>query len=724
MSLLNRGLDGLRRGLDRIPAHGPLSRVDRRAWREVESLADAGELVARWLEGDMETVPGYYGRPAQETEELIPALAGLNRAGFVTVGSQPGEGPVSGDGETWWWQRAFVDGVTEVRAADRADAASTGSGLLAIRHDGARRRMDYRPAVPVTATHAHLDHGRGVVATETGSRMSRSGLELAFGGYLLDELCRAQQVTVIDPVWGRNSLLWPTLTRELARDERGIGEGPDPRGGEPVRGRIELRRARDPELERMDAAFGFEAGLDDVYARAGLTRPARPDPIAAEVPVRVQLETDRRDRRSGESVERTPEESTGQAADKRTAATREVPVADQPARERAELNRWLGRESGANARLDQSWADSLGVLEPGSERAEEERAATEVSADPRIEQPVRPASTVTHLGARTDLEPSAGRVDGPARKKAGEVAARETPGNDRAELYRGDDRGEGSRADRGQEQHEPEHDTETDLACQRAGINRVELDKDCPDRFTAQRHHEALKDRTRPGRPYAPEAGPAPARTEPFEQDRPREPRDGDHASPDVPAGKQRRTRRAGEQVRGAEEKAPDSSNTAGAVNERHRDGEIPPPGAQSAEEMRLSLLSNPSPVRQAGETERTADGSDLTARWVQAMRHGEQARGMWQGAGEARCADGHLLEVYNPQGWRTRINTFTGTPLVHRDRPTLEKRYGESFIRDVRRRNDRGESLDHLADHVEQHARDRESPVERNRDELDRGRW
>lgn len=430
--VMERARLAVRHGIDRIPTGGSLSRADQRVWDEVESIADAGELVARWLEGDMETAPGYYGRPAAETEEMIPDLAELNRSGFVTLGSQPGEGPVRGNDNTWWWQRAFVDGISDVAVADRIEAASRGEGLEPVRHHGASRRTDYSRNMPVTATHDHVAHGRGFVATGTGVGLSRRDLQLCFGGYLHDEVRRAEQTSVIDPVWGRNSLLLPTLTRELARDER---------------------------------------VMDD-----------RTDPLVREAPAREGIELGRYGR---ESLQRTVEE-----------------------------------------------------LE---------------SKDP--ERPV--------LG-------------------------------------------------------EPE--TETPHAQQRKARRQEERES---------------------------------------------------------PAGGERAL-------------------------------EIPP------------QVGSPAAARSVTETpERTVDGSELTAKWVDHMRTGEQAFGSWRGDDQARCADGHLLEAHDPNGWTSRINALTGEPRVHRDRFDLEQRYGRDFIRDIRRRNDRGESLARLADHVELNARDREVP----RTELERGR-
>jgi len=36
-----------------------MSRCDRRAWEQARTLLELGELVARWLEGDIASQPGY-----------------------------------------------------------------------------------------------------------------------------------------------------------------------------------------------------------------------------------------------------------------------------------------------------------------------------------------------------------------------------------------------------------------------------------------------------------------------------------------------------------------------------------------------------------------------------------------------------------------------------------------------------------------------------------------
>jgi hypothetical protein len=52
---------------------------------------DLGGLMARWLEGRTSYEPGYLAAgPDAETASLVPVLAQLNRAGYVTDFSQPG----------------------------------------------------------------------------------------------------------------------------------------------------------------------------------------------------------------------------------------------------------------------------------------------------------------------------------------------------------------------------------------------------------------------------------------------------------------------------------------------------------------------------------------------------------------------------------------------------------------------------------------------------------
>jgi hypothetical protein len=190
-------------------------RSEYRRWHAARTLADLGQLTADWLDGTLETHPGYgdatYPRPDDETAELTPTLVAVNRAGLglVTISSQPGMPPKRGFDGTLWEQRAAVEALCDDATLDRLCdlAAETSPDLLVIIHRGARRRRDHTQAETVTRWDSR-DY------TEFGTRLDRSDLRLQFSA------CRARlrrrlfgmwQVTVIDTCWGRNSVLWPLL---------------------------------------------------------------------------------------------------------------------------------------------------------------------------------------------------------------------------------------------------------------------------------------------------------------------------------------------------------------------------------------------------------------------------------------------------------------------------------------------------------------------------------
>lgn len=64
-----------------------MKRAERRAWQAARSLADLGELTARWLDGELKETPGHLGPPDPETTELVPTLAALEHRS--RDGSQP-----------------------------------------------------------------------------------------------------------------------------------------------------------------------------------------------------------------------------------------------------------------------------------------------------------------------------------------------------------------------------------------------------------------------------------------------------------------------------------------------------------------------------------------------------------------------------------------------------------------------------------------------------------
>ncbi|MEU2380379.1 DUF6919 domain-containing protein [Streptomyces misionensis] len=184
-------------------------RLDRR-WKTAGTLADLGDLMALWLEGEITSWPGYapgYG-PDEETRELIPTLAAANRVGYVTIASQPGRDPEKGFDGLIWQQKAAVEGFVRDRDLLRAlvDAAEEAG-------------LDYEVADT-------LDTGeRGIVVTLRGGEA-----HTGFGGYVggadlrhsiwpgigsgaLEDVFRSARVTLAAPEYGAaaGARVWQVL---------------------------------------------------------------------------------------------------------------------------------------------------------------------------------------------------------------------------------------------------------------------------------------------------------------------------------------------------------------------------------------------------------------------------------------------------------------------------------------------------------------------------------
>jgi hypothetical protein len=192
--------------------------AEQQLYADCETLADLGEVTAKWAKGEIKYHPGGYDEgPAEETIELIPALVTLNRAGFITQCSQPGEGPVDGYDGRVWWQRAAVDGFTDSATADRLEGACEEADLIFIRNGPARRwRVTWKHTEPVTASPVDNDDIAAAssyyVHTHFGAHLSRRAVKFSFDDCASKALCSAEQVSIIDPVWGRKDFMWDTLT--------------------------------------------------------------------------------------------------------------------------------------------------------------------------------------------------------------------------------------------------------------------------------------------------------------------------------------------------------------------------------------------------------------------------------------------------------------------------------------------------------------------------------
>jgi len=196
-----------------------MSRADRRRWRSARTLADLGELMAQWLEGEIASRPGYQPNhgPDEETEHLVPTLAALCRAGYVTTCSQPGEAGTGADG-LWWEQRAAVEGVvTDPALFRRLVDAATAAGMIVRVNDYRRGGVQEQP---VTATTRD-----GEPYTSFGGRIGRADMAVQWSGLnrqLHDEVAHGTYLSIVAPEYGpAGERLWAVLdfVTGLRRDD-------------------------------------------------------------------------------------------------------------------------------------------------------------------------------------------------------------------------------------------------------------------------------------------------------------------------------------------------------------------------------------------------------------------------------------------------------------------------------------------------------------------------
>jgi hypothetical protein len=189
---------------------------DAARWRSGRTLADLADLTALWLEGTIDSRYGYYWRPAPETIPLIGVLAATNRAGYLTDDSQPGV-PRDESGNA---QRAAVTGYATTETLCKLCRQIADAGLILIAHTPAIEGNVQAAKVTVT-----LEEGE--TYTTYGGHMPRELLRDHYGkGFhpaALEALFHAWQVTLVDPEWGRNDVLWPALQRFAnAANESGL----------------------------------------------------------------------------------------------------------------------------------------------------------------------------------------------------------------------------------------------------------------------------------------------------------------------------------------------------------------------------------------------------------------------------------------------------------------------------------------------------------------------
>lgn len=176
-------------------------------WRDASSIADIGQLMARWLTGEVRGWSGHGDGVDPETRPLLPLLVALNRAGVITTESQPGEVGPGFDG-AYWRQKAFLSAIVDDRSPllGRLTRSVEAVGMTVLR--GNR----YPRPTPLTDRDGETVFGlRGSLPRNHLARewscLGRQGLkELRDHGAVLN---------IVDPVWGRDDRLWPALANAI-----------------------------------------------------------------------------------------------------------------------------------------------------------------------------------------------------------------------------------------------------------------------------------------------------------------------------------------------------------------------------------------------------------------------------------------------------------------------------------------------------------------------------
>lgn len=188
-------------------------RADRSLWKNARSWDNLCSLMARWCEGKIEWCPTHDARES-ETEDIAPALAALNRAGFLTSRSKPGMGPTDlPDTDPRYpgtlSQRAAVEGFAPAAVVRRLEEAVEGTRLvIAVRplHPG------WKGSVLDDVVVAEL---KCEPQFRMGQHFSTKEIEPVWDVLrddLYGQILAAYQVFVYDPNYGPHTLLWDRLS--------------------------------------------------------------------------------------------------------------------------------------------------------------------------------------------------------------------------------------------------------------------------------------------------------------------------------------------------------------------------------------------------------------------------------------------------------------------------------------------------------------------------------
>lgn len=177
--------------------------ADEQRWRDARSFAELCELGARFAEGKLACFPGWgWDALDVESDALRDALARANRAGCLTLCSQPGARDAARELE----QRAFVCAFAEPELAARLERPGRGFELRIVRADDVEHAE-----VPVT-----IERGQVRVAIGGAAHAAeRACFEDALAPALLDELVSRPLVCAWSAEFGPEVAFWPALLRAL-----------------------------------------------------------------------------------------------------------------------------------------------------------------------------------------------------------------------------------------------------------------------------------------------------------------------------------------------------------------------------------------------------------------------------------------------------------------------------------------------------------------------------
>ena len=194
----------------RLETPAPVGKQEARSlWRSARTFEELCALGARFVSGTLPVFPGWGAAALDlESDPLASDLAALNRAGFLTVASQPGRAAAADRDGVLVAQRAFACGFANGKTAAGLGRAANASGLCATVFPpggggGRREPVSLRAGEPrVFAGHCAIEE-------------ELSCFEDFLGSAGLTALSRAWWVSVHDPVWGRGPDLWDALRRAL-----------------------------------------------------------------------------------------------------------------------------------------------------------------------------------------------------------------------------------------------------------------------------------------------------------------------------------------------------------------------------------------------------------------------------------------------------------------------------------------------------------------------------